>query len=89
MTMQPSTLKMLEEANFSTSQALALSYAIEEELKGPQFVTVPILDVKLAELKLQISEVESRMTNKMMALGLSATGIIITATFFMVLNLRR
>ena len=115
MAMQASTLRILEAANFSTPQALALGQAIDEEIEGAQksaqFVTVPLLDVRLAELKLQISglesgleskifgvesrlriemsELEARMSGKMMTLGLSATGIIITAVFFIVLNLRR
>lgn len=108
MAMQASTLRILEAANFSTPQALALGQAIDEEIEGAQkiaqFVTVPLLDIRLAELKLQISGVESglegrlrielykleaRMSGKMMTLGLSATGIIITAVFFIVLNLRR
>jgi hypothetical protein len=100
MAMQASTLRILEAANFSTPQALALGQAIDEGIegaqRGTQFVTVPLLDVRLAEIKLQIArmeiglaKLETRLTNKMLAFGLSAMGINITAVFFIVLNLRR
>jgi hypothetical protein len=89
MAMQASTLRILEAAKFSTPQALALGQAIDEEIKGTQFVTVPLLDLKLAELKIELARLESRLTGKMVAFGLSAMGINITAVFFIVLNLRR
>jgi hypothetical protein len=40
-------------------------------------------------LKLQIAETENRLFTKMATLGLSATAIIITAGFFIVLNLKK
>lgn len=93
MAMQASTLRILEAANFSTPQALALGQAIDEGIEGAQkvtqFVTIPLLDVRLAELKIELAKLETRLTNKMLAFGLSATGVIITAVFFIVLNLRR
>jgi hypothetical protein len=111
MTMQASTLGILEAADFSPKQARALAQAIEGEIKGfdpvteatldaRNFVTVPILDARLGELKLQMSKLEgemrlelarfeNRLFNKMAAMGLSLAGLSLTAVFFMMLNLKR
>lgn len=42
-----------------------------------------------SDLKSQISESEVRTFHKMISLGLAATSLIITATFFIVLNLKK
>jgi hypothetical protein len=86
--MQVSTFKILESANFSAPQAMALAEAIEVEVKSAQLVTVPVLDARIADVKLQIAQWENGLFNKMVALGLSGTGLIITAVFFM-LNLKK
>jgi hypothetical protein len=88
MSMHVSTLKILEAANFTTPQAMALAEAIEGEVKATQLVTVPFLDARIAEVKLQIAQLENSLFNKMVALGLSGSGLIITAVYFM-LNLKK
>ena len=67
---------------------MALAEAIEVEVKSAQLVTVPVLDARIADVKLQIAQLENGLFNKMVALGLSGTGLIITAVVFM-LNLKK
>jgi hypothetical protein len=43
----------------------------------------------MASLRILISESEVRTFHKMISLGLAATSLIITATFFIVLNLKK
>jgi hypothetical protein len=86
--MQVSTLKILESANFTMPQAMALAEAIEVEVKSSQFITIPLLDARVSELKLQIAQLETSMFNKMAALGLSGAGLVITAVYLM-LNLKK
>jgi hypothetical protein len=94
MAMQASTLRILEEAKFSTPQALALGQAIDEEVgrSQTQFVTVPIFNAGIAEVRAEISGVhdgliaemaklETRMTNKMLVMWVSVIGIVISMTF--------
>jgi hypothetical protein len=88
MSMQVSTLKILESANFTMPQAMALAEAIEVEVKSSQFITIPLLDARVSELKLQIAQLETSMFNKMAALGLSGAGLVITAVYLM-LNLKK
>jgi hypothetical protein len=67
MTMQASTLRNLEAANFSTSQALALGQAIDDEIgrSQTQFVTEPIFNAGLTdvrtEMKAEFAEVRAEM----------------------------
>jgi hypothetical protein len=122
MTMQASTLGILEAADFSPKQARALAQAIEGEIRGSDLVTVPIfeagnggLKLQMAQLngelrlelagidrelrlelarfernlKVELSQLESRLFNKTAALGLTAAGMVISAVYFLVLNLRR
>jgi hypothetical protein len=140
MSMQARTLRILEEANFTRPQALALAEAIEGEIHGGEIVTIPILDSRLSglrgdmagienrlelklaatdkhlaamegrleveladtgsslrllisdtegRLKLSIANVEDRLFYKTASLGLAATGLIITAVFFLVQNLKK
>ena len=77
--MQAGILRILESAQFDPKQARALAEAIEEEVKATQFVTIPFLEAKVSDLKLAISELENRMFNKMVVLGLTGTGIIVSA----------
>jgi len=103
MTMQASTLGILEAADFSPKQARALAQAIEGEIKGSDlvtasmldarnYVTVPDLKARLTELKLSLkldlSEMENRLTNKMLGFGLSIASLGIAAVYFLVLHLR-
>jgi hypothetical protein len=123
MTMQASTLGILEDADFSPKQARALAQAIEGEIKGEMkgsdlltvtifearfdarldarldarnFVTTPVLEAQMAEVRLafsgvrlEMSQMENRLINKMVAFGLSMAGLIVTAVYFLVLNAKR
>jgi hypothetical protein len=107
MTMQASTLRILEAAQFQPMQARALAEAIEGEIHAAEIVTVPILDARLSELKQEIigvkhdvsergsslkqliSETETRLLNRMIVLGLTAVGLVISSVFFIVLNLKK
>jgi hypothetical protein len=89
MSMQASTLGILEAADFSPKQARALAQAIEGEIKGSDLVTKPIFDAGVAELRIELVRLENRLFNKMVALGFSATGITVSAAYFLVLNLKR
>ena len=98
--MQASTLRILEAAQFQPPQARPLAEAIEGEIRAAEIVTVPILDSRIAGLKTElkediaglrqgVSESENRLFNRMVLLGLTAVGMIISAVFFIVLNLKR
>ena len=94
--MQASTLGILEAAEFSPKQARALAQAIEGEIKGSDLVTVPVLDARVAELRLDISgvrlelsEVEKRMFIRMVGFGLTIAGLVVTAVYFLMLHLQR
>lgn len=63
MPMQTSTLRILEGA-FSTTQAVVLGQAIDEEVKASQFITVPILDARLSDLKVRTLELETRLADR-------------------------
>jgi hypothetical protein len=89
MSMQSTTIKILEAANFSSPQALALAEAIECEIKGAELVTVPVLDVRVAAIESKIRDSEIRLFNKLVTPGLTATGIVIAAVSFIVLHLKR
>lgn len=106
MSMQARTLRVLEAANFTQPQAVAIAEAIDSEIHGNELLTVSVLDSRLAavcrdfgelrvefsglkqELKHLISASEIRLTNKMISLGIAATGSIITAVYFLVLHLK-
>ncbi len=95
MSMQASTLGILEAADFSPKQARALAQAIEGEIKGSDIVTRPVFDAGVAELKLQMSEIrielarlENRMFNKMVGLGMTSIGLTLTGVYFVVLHLK-
>ena len=97
MSMQGSTLRILEAALFTPPQALALAEAIESEIKGAELVTVPVIDVRFAaidarfaavdgrfaELRQEMARMETRLTNKMMGLGIAVSGIIVSAMLFL------
>jgi hypothetical protein len=87
--MQSTTIKILEAANFSPPQALALAEAIECEIKGADLVTVPVLDSRVVMIESKIRDSEMRLFNKLMTLGLAAAGIVIAAVFFIVLHLKQ
>jgi hypothetical protein len=96
MTMQASTLVILEAAEFSPKQARALAQAIEGEIEGSDLVTVPVLNARLAEfrldlagIRLDLSELEKRMSNRMVAFGLTLAGLQTAAVYFMMLHLQR
>ena len=95
MTMQASTLGILEAADFSPKQAHALAQAIEGEIKGSELVTIPVfhkgmgdLRLEISGVKLEISEMEKRILQSMVKFGLGIAGITLTAIYFIVLNLR-
>jgi hypothetical protein len=96
MSMQASTLGILEAADFSPKQARALAQAIEGEIKGSDLLTVPVFQQGMASLRLEISgtkletsEMEKRLFHGMVKFGLGLAGITLTAIYFIVLNLRR
>jgi hypothetical protein len=104
MTMQASTLGILEAADFSPKQAHALAQAIESEIKGynlvtvPRlderlealdFVTVPMFDGRMKDLKLELSAMENRLITSTVKFGLTLAGITLGAIYFMLLNFRR
>jgi hypothetical protein len=88
MSMQASTLGILEAADFSPKQARALAQAIEGEIKGSDLVTKPIFDAGMAELRIELVRLEGRLFNKMVGLGVTASGTVIAAVYFLVLNLK-
>jgi hypothetical protein len=79
--MHVSTLQILEK-RFAAEDARAIAEAIEEETSPSKLVTNE-------SLKLQLAELEARLFTKIAALGLSGAGLIVTATFFLVLNLKK
>ena len=81
MQMHVSTLQILEK-RFSLEDARTIAQAIEEETSPSKLVTND-------SLKLQLSELENRLFTKMAALGLTATGLIISVVFFLVSNLKK
>lgn len=102
--MQASTLRILEAAQFQPLQARALAEAIEGEIHAAEIVRVPLFNARMAELKselkqeftavkaelkLDISALENRLFNRMVVLGLTAVGLVISSVFFIVLNLKK
>lgn len=81
MPMHVSTLEILEK-RFPPEEARAIAQAIEEETSPSRLVTNE-------SLKLQLAELEARLVTKMAAFGLTGAGLIISAVFFMVQNLKR
>ncbi len=79
--MHASTLQILEK-RFAAEDARAIAEAIEEETGPSRLVTNE-------SLKAQLAELEARLFTQIAALGLSGAGLIVTATFFLVLNLRK
>jgi hypothetical protein len=79
--MHVSTLQILEK-RFAAEDARAIAEAIEEETSPSKLVTNE-------SLKLQLAELEARLFTKIAALGLSGAGLIVTSTFFLVLNLKK
>jgi len=99
MTMQASTLGILEAADFSPKQAHALAQAIEGEIKGSDLVTTPVfntvfnkgisdLRLEISGVRLEVSEMEKRLFHGIVKFGLGIAGITLTAVYFIVLNLR-
>ena len=93
--MLANTLRILEAADFQPRQARALAEAIDGEIHAAEIVTVPILDNRMAaidakffEVKLEITQVEARLTNKLLGFGFAAVGLIITTVFFIVQHFR-
>ncbi len=93
MSMQARTLKILQEADFTPPQALALAEAIEGEIAGHQPVTISILDVRLErftnELRREIQTSFQRCLSFTVMFGLAAAGLIISATTFLILHFGR
>jgi hypothetical protein len=56
MTMHAATLEILtRKGRFAADQAVAMAEAIDVAINEAQFVTVPILDARLSELKGEVS----------------------------------
>lgn len=70
MSMHGNTIRMLESANFTTPQAVAIADAIDAGIRSSDLVTVPVLDSRLAQLEL-------RLFWKMLGVGLTTAGIVI------------
>lgn len=97
MTMQGSTLRILEAAQFAPPQPLALAEAIGNEVEGGGLVTVPIIaarfsafdvrfaavDARFPELRQDMAALETRITNKMVAIGIGVTGIIVSIMLYL------
>jgi len=68
MTSQAETVELLvKKANFQPHVALAVAEAIDNSIRDSQFVTVPILDARLGELKAELKamiEVSSERLSK-------------------------
>ena len=62
---------------------------LDTKLDARNYVMVPMLDTRMFQLKLDMSEMEKRLLTRMMGFGLTTTGLIITAVFSMRLNLKR
>ena len=89
------TIRILEEADFQPRQARALAEAIDGEIRAAEIVTVPVLDnrldkrmaaidAKFFEVKLEIAQLEARLTNRMLGFGFAAVGLVVTSVFFIV-----
>ena len=60
MTSQRETVELLvRKANFQPHVALAVAEAIDNSIRDSQFVTVPILDARLAELNARFAELKA------------------------------
>jgi hypothetical protein len=88
MSVQLATLDILmNEAHFEPVVARAIGAAIENELRHSQFVTEAILDSRVAkleikvdavrtDLKLEMSQLESRLLLRMAGLGAAGIAIL-------------
>ena len=79
--MHASTLQILEK-RFPAEDARAIAAAIDEETGPSKLVTNE-------SLKMQLAELEARLFTKIAALGLTGAGLMVTITFFLVLNLKK
>ena len=90
MSVHASTIRILEAANFSTSQAVAIADAIDSGIRSEDVVTVPILDARLAQfeakfdakLDAKLAQLEVRLFWKMVGLGVAAAGVLIGAMHY-------
>lgn len=65
MTSQAETVELLvKKANFQPLVALAVAEAIDGAMRDSQFVTVPILDARVADLRADTQAILSRLENK-------------------------
>jgi len=65
MTSQAETVELLvKKANFQPHVALAVAEAIDNSIRDSQFVTVPILDARVAELKAMIEVTNERLSKE-------------------------
>ena len=68
MTLQAAAVEILvEKAKFEPAVAVGIAQAIEVSCVQAQYVTVPILDMKVQELKGEIHLVESKLESKLEA----------------------
>jgi hypothetical protein len=66
MTSQAETVELLvRKANFQPHVALAVVEAIDNSIKESQFVTVPMLDARFAELKAMIEVSNERLLKEL------------------------
>jgi len=61
MNMQASTVRLLEAANFTTPQALALAEAIDTHFQAMELVTIPIFNVRMGEFSARMDKFDKRM----------------------------
>ena len=72
------SLKSLREAGLSETQAEAIVTVVEE--REGDLVTKEYLD---HTIRAEISELENRVTQKLITLGITVTGLVLAGVYFM------
>src|SRR6185312_4465876 len=69
MSMHGSTIRLLEAAQFSTPQALAIAEAIDSGIQSADLVTVPVFEARMAQSEsrsdARLAQLELRLLEKM------------------------
>jgi hypothetical protein len=69
MSMHGSTIRLLEAAQFSTPQAVAIAEAIDSGLQSAELVTVPVFEARMAQSEARsdakLAQLELRLLGKM------------------------
>lgn len=87
MAMQASTLDILvEKAHFELKVARAVGEAIDNELHASQFVTVPVLDVRLgalrSDLRVEIHDAVVGLERRMYAAIVGQLAVLLGIAYF-------